>query len=125
MYVAQLSEEEAEHVSLVPARHVLEAAGRRTRLQRIARSWPSGEERWHPHAAVLESPGVVAVQRGWVGTDELPLAPMRRALAAVAGGRIWELHEGPRGGRMTCGPTLAPSPAPLSALGRSGLPATS
>jgi len=94
MYVAQLTEEEAEHLERVPARRVLEATERRSRLQRIVRAWPSGEERWHPHTAVLGSSDFVAVHGAWVGTAELPLAPMRQALAEVAGARIWELHEG-------------------------------
>jgi hypothetical protein len=93
-HVAGLTEAEAERLERVPARRVLDATERREWLQRIAQAWPSAEERWHPHAAVLGSPGVAAIQIAWVGTDELPLVPMRRALADLAGARISELHEG-------------------------------
>ncbi|MDQ6674166.1 MAG: hypothetical protein M3069_26075 [Chloroflexota bacterium] len=94
-YITSLTDDDAEHLPRVPSRRTLDAKQRRGLLRRVARAWPAGGEQWHPISAVLASSHVLALQSAWVGTEDLPLGPMRRVLAALAAGRrIWELHEG-------------------------------
>ena len=94
-YIASLTDEEAEHLPRVPVRRTLDAKQRRSFLSRVARAWPAGGDRWHPMSAIVASGDVLALQSAWVGTEDLPLEPMRRVLAALgAGHRLWELHEG-------------------------------
>lgn len=94
-YINALTAEDAERVPRAPLRRTLDAKQRRALLRRVTRAWPAGGDHWHPLSAVLACSDVLALQSAWVGTEELPLGPMRRALAGLAAGhRIWQLHEG-------------------------------
>jgi hypothetical protein len=92
-YVDTLSEAEAEALPRVPYRRVLAAAERSQVLLRIRKAWPTGEDRWHPHAVAARKPHVLSLRLGAVGTEQLPMEPLRRALARW-GGRLWQVHEG-------------------------------
>jgi hypothetical protein len=93
--VMALTEAAVQQTPRVPFRRVLRSEERRKILRRVARAWPSGEDNWHPLTAVLKTSDHHALQSVRVGTEDLPLEPMRRVLAGLASGRhIWQLNEG-------------------------------
>ena len=93
--VMEFTETAVQRMPRVPFRRVLSSEERRNILRRVVRAWPSSEETWHPLIAMLKTAHHLALQSAWVGTEDLPLEPMRRVLAQLAGGRhIWQLHEG-------------------------------
>jgi hypothetical protein len=93
-YVSHLSEQAARRLPTVPARRAITPEERHALLRRIASAWPADGGRWHPHAAALKAAEVLPLRSRWIGTEELPVEPVRRALATLAGPSIWELHEG-------------------------------